>query len=115
MEDLARDRAGQRREQEDAGVGDRARVAHVPAEGRLALPGLGEDVEAVDVAGGDRRQRAGRDEVRADAAGPEVARQVPVDRLERRLRDPGPVVGGPGPGRVEVEADDRTARLLRLL
>ena len=38
--------------------------------------------------------------------GPEVARQVARDRLERRLRDAHPVVGRPGDRGVEVEPDD---------
>ena len=54
----------------------RARVLGVPAERRLLAPAVGEVVEAGDAARGDRLQRAGRDEVDADAVRAEVARQV---------------------------------------
>ena len=54
-----------------------------------------------------RADRAGRDEVGADALRAEVAREVAVDGLQRRLRDAHPVIDRPGDLRVEVQADDR--------
>ena len=60
---------------------------------------------------GDRPQRPGRHEVRADAARPEVARDVAADGLQRGLGHAGPVVDGPGHRRVEVQAHDRPAAL----
>ena len=59
--------------------------------------------------GGDRLERAGRDEVDADAVRADVARQVARDRLECRLADAHPVVDRPGDRRVEVEPDDGAA------
>ena len=61
--------------------------------------------------GGDRLDRARGDEVDADAARPEVAREVARDALERRLRDAHPVVDRPGDRRVEVQPDDRAPAL----
>ena len=103
--------AAQRRQQEAAGGGDRRRILRVPAERRLHPPGVGELVEARDALGGDRLQRAGRDEVDADAVRADVAREVARDGLQRRLADAHPVVDRPGDRRVEVEADDGAAGL----
>ena len=64
-----------------------------------------------DAARGDRLDRACRDEVHADAARPEVAREVARDALERRLGDAHPVVDRPRDARVEVEPDDRRRSL----
>ena len=68
-------------------------------------------LEAGDAAGGDRLDRAGGDEVDADPARAEVAREVARDALERRLRDAHPVIYRPGDAGVEVEAHDRAAVL----
>ena len=70
------------------------------------LPERGELLEAGNAARGDCAERAGADEVHADALGPEVVREVARDRLERRLGDAHPVVDRPGDRGVEVEADD---------
>ena len=51
-------------------------------------------------------ERPGGHEVHPDPARPEVARQIPRDRLERGLGDAHPVVDRPRDGRVEVEPDD---------
>ncbi len=53
------------------------------------------------------RTGPGRHQVDPDAVGPEVARQVARQRLERRLGHAHPVVGGPGHAGVEVEAHHR--------
>ena len=99
------------REQEHDRAGDRRRVVGVPAQRRLALPGVGEVAEARDAARGQRPERAGGDEVHAHAARPEVARQVARRRLERRLGHAHPVVDRPGDRGVEVEPDDARALL----
>ena len=88
-------------------------VLRVPRQRGLAVPGLCEQLEAGDRACCDRLDRSGRDEVGADAAGAEIARQVAVDGLQGGLRDAHPVICRPGDGRVEVQADDR--RVLALL
>ena len=54
----------------------------------------------------DRLDRAGGDEVDANAARAEVARQVARDGLERGLRHAHPVVDRPRDRGVEVQADD---------
>ena len=55
---------------------------------------------------GHRPQRTRGHEVAADALRPEVARQVAVHGLQRRLGNAHPVVDGPRDRRVEVEPDD---------
>ena len=65
--------------------------------------------EARDGLRGHRLHRARRHEVHANAVLAEVAGEVAVDRLQRRLRHAHPVVGGPRDAGVEVEADDRRA------
>src|SRR3954452_25561091 len=113
MQDRAGDGAAERREQEEAGVGDGSRIVEIPAQRRGLLPDAGELLEAVDAASGHGVQRAGRDEVAPDAARAEVAREVATDGLERRLRDARPVVGRPGSRCVEVQADDGAAVALK--
>jgi hypothetical protein len=111
VQDLAGDRAGVIAQQEADGRRDRSRVARVPAQRRAAAPERRELVEAGNAAGGDRLDRARRDEVDTDPARAEVAREVARHALERRLRHPHPVIDRPGHAGVEVEPDDRTAAL----
>ena len=66
-------------------------------------------LEAGDATRGDGAERAGTDQVDPDPLGPEVARKIAGDRLERRLGDAHPVIDRPGDGRVEVEPDDARA------
>ena len=66
-------------------------------------------LEPRDPACRDRTQRARRYQVHPDPAWPEVTRQIPRDRLERRLGHPHPVVDGPGHAGVEVHPHDAPA------
>ncbi len=100
------------RKQTAAATGPASRVSQ--PSGAPERHSAGELLEAGDAAGRDRLDRAGRDEVDADPARSEVAREVARDALERRLGDAHPVVHRPGDGGVEVEADDRAAALAGL-
>ena len=66
-----------------------------------ARPSKPSMLEAATVCSGPAATRLERTPARA-----EVARQVAVDRLQRRLGDAGPVVGRPRHAGVEVQADD---------
>ena len=99
------------REQGHAGPGHRLGVASRPspaapgcaqASSKAEKPGI--DLAAI-VFTGPAATRFTR-----MPSGPELAGQVAGRRLEGRLGHPHPVVGGPGHGGVEVEADDRAAR-----
>ena len=59
--------------------------------------------------GGKRLDGAGGDEVDADPARAELAREVARDGLQRGLGDAHPVIGRPGHAGVEVEPDDAGA------
>ena len=111
VHDLAGDPSGEVGQQEQDRIGNRPGVLAVPADRRLPAPHLRELLEAGDPARRDRAQRAGRNQVHADPARTEVARQVASGRLERRLGDAHPVVHGPRDRRVEVHADDARSLL----
>src|SRR5690606_6066471 len=76
---------------------------------RPSVPGVLEQREPRDRLGGHRLDRPGGDEVEPDLLRPELARQVAVHALQRRLGDTHPVVGGPRLAVVEVETDERPA------
>ena len=113
VHDLAGDPSREVGQQEQNRVGHGPGVLAVPADRRLLAPHLRELLEAGDPAGRDGAQRTGRNQVHADPARTEVARQVAGGRLERRLGDAHPVVHGPRDRRVEVHADDARS-LLRI-
>ena len=92
------------------GPGDRFGVGDVPAERGPVVPDVLELREARDRLGGHRLDRAGGDEVRPDAPGPDLLGEIPGHALQRRLGDTHPVVGRPGLLVVEVEPDERSAR-----
>ena len=83
--------------------------AEVPAERRPAGPHVLEAAESRDALGRHGAQRPGRDQVDPDSVRPQVAGQIPGARLQPGLGHAHPVVGRPGPGRVEVQADDRAS------
>ena len=82
----------------------------VPAERGPGAPHVLEVLEAGDRLGGQRLERAGGDQVAADALGAEVAGEVARGGLQGRLGHAHPVVRRPGDGGVEGQPDDRAAR-----
>src|SRR5687768_11725571 len=65
VQDLARDRAREVREQEQHGVRHRRGIGRVPVKRGLLAPEAGEGVEAGDALSCGRLDRSGRDEVHA--------------------------------------------------
>src|SRR5687768_5991485 len=92
VEDLARGRREEVAQQGADGLRGRGVVGLVPAQRSAVLPRRLEVLEARDRLGGERLERAGGDQVAADALGTEVAGDVPARVLERRLRHAHPVV-----------------------
>src|SRR5436305_13418321 len=81
VHDLTGDRACVVREQEADRAGDWARILRIPPQRGLLAPQLRQALEARYPARRDRAERAGGDEVDADALRAEVAREVPRHRL----------------------------------
>src|SRR5688500_13446664 len=82
VQDLARDRAREVREQEQHGVRHRRGIGRVPVKRGLLAPEAGEGVEAGDALSCGRLDRSGRDEVHAYVLPTEVPGQVTGDRLQ---------------------------------
>ncbi len=96
-------------QQGDTGPRDRIGIVDVPAERAATVPGVLEEREPGDRLGGHRPDRTRSDQIAADLTRSEFLGEIARDALQRGLRDPHPVVRGPGLTVVEVESDDRPA------
>ncbi len=92
------------------GPGHGARVGDVPTQRGSLSPHVFEGREPGDGPSRHGLDRSGRHQVHPDARRAEITGQIPAGGLEPGFGHPHPVIGGPGPGGVEIEADDRPPR-----